>query len=140
MISILVASCADTPPPDPDLSLSFDPIASHQTKDLNMNCSELQDEIHDMEQAMHVLDKQIAFHQKQSEHSSLMSAYFSAMGTFAPTATNAQLDSAGSIMSSADASHENSQQMTTTQLRTNYEQRHDALIQIFFARKCGAAE
>lgn len=138
LFSTLLVSCADSPPPDPDLNLSFSPVMTHQTNDLNMSCSDLQGEINNSEQTMRVLEKQIAFHQQQSQNSSLMSAAFSALGAVAPTAANAQLDSAGSIVSSANAGNENNQQMTTEQLRANYEQRHDALMQIYFARRCGA--
>jgi hypothetical protein len=137
IISALAASCADSPPPDPELNLKYQPLVTHQTKDLTMDCADLKNEVSATEQAMRVLDKQIASHQQQSQSSTMMSAVFGALGTMAPTAANANLDQAGSIISSANAGVESGQSMNTGQLKANYTQRHDALVQIYFARKCG---
>jgi len=131
-----LTGCA-TDPPDPDLKKSFAPVITHQTQDLNMTCSDLKREIDDTENAIKVLDKQIALHQQQSQSSTWMAAAWGVLGATAPNAASAQIDNAASIMSNADAGSENNQQMTTGQLRVNYNQRHDALIQIYFARKCG---
>ncbi len=138
ILAPFLASCASTPP-DPDLKLSFSPVMTHQMSDLNMSCSDLQSEIGDTEHNMKVLDKQIASQQQQGQTMAMMAAFSGFSAATATNAVSAQLAAGNQVLANAGEGMANTQQMTIAQLRANYNQRHDALMQIYFARKCSSA-
>jgi hypothetical protein len=132
-----IAGCASVPA-DPDLQRTFVPVQAHQTKDLNLTCPDLQEQIGDMESGVAVLDKQIKHDKEQSQTFALAAAFSSFSGAMANNPLSAQLASANANLGNAGASMSDQQAMTKEQLRANIEARHDALIQIYFARQCKA--
>ena len=135
-VAAALTACASVPA-DPELNVAFRPVITHQTQDLTMSCPDLQSEIKDDEHVMQVLDKQIAFHNQQSQTMAMFAAFSGFSAATANNALSAQLASGNQVLANAGQGMENNQQLTTEQLRANYNQRHDALIQIYFARKCG---
>lgn len=134
VILALLASCSDGPSADPELKLGFAPVMTHQSKDLTVSCDALQSEVNDTGHKMRVLDKQIAFHQLQTQRQSATSAAFGALTKGTPSARTAPLDGANSMQATAQSDSENNPQMDSGKLRANYTQRHQALIRIYFAR------
>jgi hypothetical protein len=133
-----VSGCATTPP-DPDLTEKFVPVVTHKTKDINLSCEELASEIGQNEHVTAILDKQIANQQQQSQTMAMLAAF---SGWSAATANNplsAQLSSANQTLATVGEGMANRESMTAAQLHANYNQRHDALIQIYFARRCKSA-
>jgi hypothetical protein len=57
-------------------------------------------------------------------------------GAMANNAVSAQLANSNVIAGNAESALSSQTAMTKAQLRTNIEQRHDALMQIFYARHC----
>jgi hypothetical protein len=132
------AGCASAPV-DPDLQKTFIPVQAHQMTDLNLSCPDLQQQIGDTESDVATLDKQIK-HDKDQSQAFTMAAVFSGFsGAFANNALSAQLANANANLGNAGASMSDQQAMTKAQLRANIETRHDALMQIYFARQCKAA-
>jgi len=132
------AGCASVPA-DPDLQRSFVPVQAHQTRDLSLTCPDLQDQIGEMENGVAVLDKQIKHDKEQSQIFSMAAAFSGFSGAMANNALSAQLASANATLGNAGASMSDQQAMTKEQLRANIEARHDALMQIYFARQCKVA-
>lgn len=130
-----IGGCASTPP-DPDLSRTFIPVQAHQTKDLNMTCEDLTAEIHQREEEVSALDKQLAFAHKQSQDMAMMAAFSGFSAVTANNAVSAQLASANESLANAAGGMAGQAAMTKDQLRSNLNQRHDALMQIYFARAC----
>jgi hypothetical protein len=132
---LAIAGCASEPT-DPDLSRTFVPVQAHQTKDLSMTCEDLTAEIHEREGAVSALDKQLALAHKQSQDMAMMSAFSGLSAATATNAVSAQLASANVGLANAAGGMVGQEAMTKDQLRSNLNQRHDALMQIYFARAC----
>jgi hypothetical protein len=132
-----LAGCASAPV-DPDLQKTYVPVQAHQTKDLSLTCPDLQEQIGDTENSVAALDKQIKHDKEQSQTFMLAAAFSSFSGAFANNPLSAQLANANANLGNAGASMSDQQAMTKAQLRANIEARHDALMQIYFARQCKA--
>lgn len=131
-----VVGCASGPPADPDLQKTVVPVQAHQTQDLSLSCSDLEAQINDTEQSVMTLDKQIKNDQSQSQNMSLFAAFSGVSGALANNPLSAHLANANVILGNAGSSISDQQAMTKAQVRENVEQRHDALMQIYFARRC----
>jgi hypothetical protein len=129
------AGCA-TSPPDLDLQRTFVPVQTHQMADLSLPCEDIRSQISDTENAVAVLDKQIHHDQDTSQMFSMMAAFSGMSGALANNVASAHLASANVILGDAGASASGQQAMTKAQLRDNIEQRHEALMQIFYSRGC----
>lgn len=132
------AGCASAPA-DPDMQRTFVPVQAHQTTDLSLTCPDLQGQISDTESSVAVLDKQIKRDQEQSQMFAIATAFSGFSGAFANNPISAQLANANVNLGNAGEAISDRQAMTKAQLRANIEARHDALMQIYFARKCRAA-
>jgi hypothetical protein len=111
-------------------------VQAHQTQDLGLTCADLKSQIDDTEQSVAALDKQVKHDQEQSQNLSLLAAFSGVSGAFANNALGARLANANVILGDAGASISDQQAMGKAQLRVNIEERHDALMQIYFARRC----
>jgi hypothetical protein len=131
------AGCASVPA-DPDLQRTFVPVQAHQTKDLSLSCPDLQQQIGDNESAVATLDKQIKHDKDQSQVFAMAAVFSGISGSFANNPLSAQLANANATLGNAGASMSDQQAMTKAQLRANIEARHNALMQIYFARQCKA--
>jgi hypothetical protein len=131
----LIAGCA-IDPPDPDLQRTFVPVQAHQMDDLRLSCADLESEIHVAENSVAILDKQIRHDQDQSQSFSLGAALSAMSGALATNVQSAQISNVSAIASGAGASMSANDAMTKAQLRANLEQRHEALMQIFYTRRC----
>ena len=127
--------CA-TNPPDPDLQRTFVPVQTHQMADLSLSCGDIRSQISDAENSVAILDKQIHYDQDTSQMLSLAAAFSGMSGALANNAASAHLANANVILGEAGASESDQQAMSKVQLRANIERRHDALMQIFYARHC----
>jgi hypothetical protein len=134
-ISTSLGACATTPP-DPDLTRSFIPVQTHQTSDLNLSCPDLQGQIGDTEQTVAALDKQIKHDEEQGQMFAMAAAFSGFSGALANNPASAQLANANVTLGNAGEAMAGQQAMTKEQLRANIEARHDALMQIYFARQC----
>jgi hypothetical protein len=130
-----VVGCASAPT-DPDLLRSPVPVQAHQTADLGLSCAQLASQISDSESSIAALDKQIKQDQGNSQSLSMFAAFSGALGGFANNPLSAQLANADANLGNAGASITGQQGAIKAQLRANIQQRHDALMQIYFARQC----
>jgi hypothetical protein len=134
-LTVSFAGCASAPA-DPDLQKTFVPVQAHQTTDLGLACPDIQSQINETENSVSALDKQIKHDQEQSQTFSWAAALSGVSGAFANNPLSAQLASANVTLGNAGASMSGQDAMNKAQLRANIEQRHDALMQIYFARGC----
>jgi hypothetical protein len=134
-LAVSFAGCASAPS-DPDMQRSFVPVQAHQTTDLTLTCPDLHEQIVDTESGVAVLDKQIKHDQEQTQSFSWAAALSGVSGAFANNPLSAQLSNANVTLGNAGASISGQDAMNKAQLRANIEQRHDALMQIYFARGC----
>jgi hypothetical protein len=134
-IAATLGACATTPP-DPDLARTFIPVQTHQTTDLGLTCPDLQEQIGDTERTVAVLDKQIKQTQEQSQMFAMAAAFSGFSGALANNPLSAQLANANANLGNAGQAMSGQDAMTKAQLRANIEARHDALMQIYFARQC----
>jgi hypothetical protein len=137
-LTVSFAGCASVPP-DPDMQRSFVPVQAHQTTDLSLTCPDLQGQISDTERSVAVLDKQIKHDQDQGQMFAIATAFSGFSGAFANNPLSAQLANANVNLGNAGEAISNGQAMNKAQLRANIEARHDALMQIYFARQCKAS-
>jgi hypothetical protein len=134
----LLVGCASGPTqaPDPDLQRTFVPVQAHQTTDLGLACPDIESQINETESSVSALDKQIKHDQEQGQTFSFAAALSGVTGAFANNPLSAQLANANVTLGNAGASMSGQDAMNKAQLRANIEQRHDALMQIYFARRC----
>jgi len=83
-----------------------------------------------------VLDKQIKQTQEQSQMFAMAAAFSGFSGALANNPLSAQLANANANLGNAGQAMSGQDAMTKAQLRANIEARHDALMQIYFARQC----
>jgi DNA segregation ATPase FtsK/SpoIIIE-like protein len=130
-----LVGCASTPP-DPALSRRFVPVEAHQTSDLQLSCTDLSSQIRETDDAISALDKQIARAQQDSNSFSVMSALAGVSGAFAGNALQASTASAERTVANTGAALSANQAYTTKDLRVMYENRHEALMQLYYSRSC----
>jgi outer membrane murein-binding lipoprotein Lpp len=136
LVMTALAGCANSPPADPDLAKTIVPVQTHQMKDINMTCDELSGEIKDTESEVAALDKQINYQKQQSNTYSMISALSGLQATTATTAATANLANTNATLGNINAGMAGQQAMSKTELRMNINQRHDALMAVYFARNC----
>src|ERR1700733_13642912 len=130
------SGCAVDPSQAQAMSQHFDPIEIHQTGDLALSCDDLSANINNLSAAISTLNKQIASQQQASTGFSILGAMAAVAGTYAPSFRSAQLDSAEGTVANTGAAIEAGQAMSTTNLLSMYQGRHDALMQIYYGKNC----
>lgn len=135
----LMAGCATDPASDVEtqaLARHFDPIQAHQINDLQLSCGDLAEQIGTADEAIATLDKQIAHQEQNTTSFSLMGALAGVSGAFANNPLSAQMASAQQTVANTGAQLSTNQTYSTKDLRALYENRHEALMQLYYAKNC----